>query len=132
MKPCCLPGIVHVKKQEIFRLGNYQFDSTEVCSNGKWIAASKGQWKGPPRNHLVQKFNRWMFHLHQSLNTCILCNSDNQSNNSNLLENNNSDSNYTQLEEIIVQDIGYQNYYLWYENFSIVSDISEKISNLIL
>jgi len=27
MKPCCLPGMVHAKRDEVFRLGDHSFDS---------------------------------------------------------------------------------------------------------
>ncbi len=34
LKPCCLPGLVHSKRDEVFVVGDHSFDSKEVCSNG--------------------------------------------------------------------------------------------------
>jgi Methyltransferase domain len=60
LKPCCLPTMTHVERNEIFHLGNYSFDSKLVCAPGKW---SKKQWYGPPRWHLEPKFDAWVEHL---------------------------------------------------------------------
>ena len=60
LKPCCLPGIVHSKRDEIFVVGSHSFDSNEVCSNGRF----KGNvWKGPPRHMIRGKFERWALNL---------------------------------------------------------------------
>ncbi|KAG7344528.1 methyltransferase domain containing protein [Nitzschia inconspicua] len=62
LKPCCLPGMVHVKRHEIFRLGHHSFDSNEVCIHGKW---KQNKWVGgPPRSHLQDKFQVWSNHLY--------------------------------------------------------------------
>ena len=35
LKPCCLPGLVHSKRDEVFVVGDHAFSSKEVCSNGR-------------------------------------------------------------------------------------------------
>jgi hypothetical protein len=61
LKPCCLPGMVHAKRHEIFEIGGYQFDSKEVCMHGKW---KQNKWVGgPPRSHILQRFQVWSRHL---------------------------------------------------------------------
>ena len=62
LKPCCLPGMVHAKRHEIFQLGNHSFDSKLVCMRGKW----KGnKWvNGPPRSHLQSQFQTWSENLY--------------------------------------------------------------------
>ena len=61
LKPCCLPGMVHAKRDEIFQIGNHSFDSSEVCASGRF--KSGGVWDGPPRADLVPRFERWSGHL---------------------------------------------------------------------
>jgi hypothetical protein len=62
LKPCCLPGLVHSKRDEVFVVGDHSFDSKEVCSNGRF----KGNvWKGPPRHLIRGKFERWARNLEQ-------------------------------------------------------------------
>lgn len=60
LKPCCLPGMVHAQRDETFELGGHAFAARDVCSPGKFT--SRG-WAGPPRHHLVPKFERWTDHL---------------------------------------------------------------------
>ena len=64
LKPCCLPGMVHAARDDIFKIGQHEFDSKEVCSNGKF---NKKDWSGPPRWHLEPKFNVWANHLFQGI-----------------------------------------------------------------
>ena len=60
LKPCCLTGLVHSKRDEVFVVGDHAFDSKEVCSNGRF----KGNvWKGPPRHLIRGKFERWARNL---------------------------------------------------------------------
>jgi hypothetical protein len=62
LKPCCLPGMVHAKRHEIFHIGGHQFDSKEVCIHGKW---KQNKWVGgPPRSHIQHKFQTWSHHLY--------------------------------------------------------------------
>jgi len=62
LKPCCLPGMVHAKRHEIFLLGNHKFDSKDVCIHGKW---KRNQWVGgPPRSHIKERFQVWSSHLY--------------------------------------------------------------------
>ena len=60
LKPCCLPGMVHAKRNEIFQLGGHSFDSKEVCMAGKW---KKNKWIGPPRSVTKNFFDRWADNL---------------------------------------------------------------------
>ena len=46
LKPCCLPGMVHAKRNDTFKIGRHSFPSSEVCSNGSF---TKKDWSGPPR-----------------------------------------------------------------------------------
>ena len=61
LKPCCLPGMVHANRDEIFEIGRHKFDAKQVCASGRFTA--KGEWKGPPRHHLKPRFDRWAEHL---------------------------------------------------------------------
>mmetsp|Transcript_34925 Transcript_34925/g.78367 ORF Transcript_34925/g.78367 Transcript_34925/m.78367 type:complete len:252 (-) Transcript_34925:4-759(-) len=60
LKPCCLPGMVHAKRNEIFHLGEHSFDSKEVCMAGKW---KRNKWIGPPRSVTKTYFERWADNL---------------------------------------------------------------------
>ena len=61
LKPCCLPTIIHAKRDEIFTFSNgHSFDSKLVCSSGSW---SSKEWHGPPRWHLEPKFHSWVDNL---------------------------------------------------------------------
>lgn len=60
LKPCCLPGMVYAQRDDIFKIGQHEFDSKEVCSNGSF---NKKDWNGPPRWHLENKFHLWADHL---------------------------------------------------------------------
>lgn len=65
LKPCCLPGMVHAKRHELFRVGNHCFEASEVCVHGKW---NKDKWEnGPPRSHLKPKFQKWSDHLYRGI-----------------------------------------------------------------
>ena len=61
LKPCCLPGMVHAKRNETFEIGAHAFDAKDVCASGRFTA--KGEWRGPPRHHLRARFNKWTEHL---------------------------------------------------------------------
>jgi Methyltransferase domain len=80
LKPCCLPGMIHAKRHEIFTMTNrkddekYDDDSTHphnkffehsfpaksVCMHGKW---KKNKWQGPPRQSLIPFFQTWSDNL---------------------------------------------------------------------
>ena len=60
LKPCCLPGMIHAKRKEVFQIGDHQFDAKLVCVRGKW---NKNQWCGPPRATLKPIFHTWVHHL---------------------------------------------------------------------
>ncbi|CAJ1959562.1 unnamed protein product [Cylindrotheca closterium] len=62
LKPCCLPGMVHAKRDEIFKLGpTHCFDAKLVCMAGRW---KKNVWRGPPRTQLKSYFERWAENLY--------------------------------------------------------------------
>mmetsp|Transcript_18922 Transcript_18922/g.39860 ORF Transcript_18922/g.39860 Transcript_18922/m.39860 type:complete len:357 (+) Transcript_18922:46-1116(+) len=65
LKPCCLPGMVHAKRDEIFHLGEHSFDSKLVCMAGKW---KKNTWYGPPRTTTKAYFKRWAENLYLGIN----------------------------------------------------------------
>eukprot|EP00980_Cylindrotheca_fusiformis_P002680 scaffold624_cov150-Cylindrotheca_fusiformis.AAC.13 len=62
LKPCCLPGMIHAKRMEIFQFSGseHSFDSRLVCMAGKW---NKNVWNGPPRHQLQSYFQRWANNL---------------------------------------------------------------------
>lgn len=65
LKPCCLPGMIHVKRHEVFQVGNHSFDAAEVCVHGKW---KQNKWVGgPPRKHIQSKFQVWAQHLYRGI-----------------------------------------------------------------
>jgi len=64
LKPCCLPGMVHAKREDTFKIGRHSFPAADVCSNGSF---NKKDWSGPPRWHLEKKFNLWSDHLYQGI-----------------------------------------------------------------
>jgi rhodanese-related sulfurtransferase len=71
LKPCCLPGMVHAKRHEVFVLGSHEFDSKDVCIHGKW---KRNQWVGgPPRSHIKERFQVWSSHLY-----CGIIENDNE------------------------------------------------------
>lgn len=41
LKPCCLPGLQHVKEADVFKLGRHEFATESVCAAGKYEAQSK-------------------------------------------------------------------------------------------
>lgn len=61
LKPCCLPGMIHAKRHEIFQLGKHSFDSKLVCVRGKW---NKDRWNGPNRSQLATVFDVWTENLY--------------------------------------------------------------------
>lgn len=60
LKPCCLPTMIHVKRDEVFTLGNHSFDSKLVCATGRFTTNG---WYGPPRWHLEHRFHSWAENL---------------------------------------------------------------------
>jgi hypothetical protein len=64
LKPCCLPGMVHAQRGDVFCVGNHSFLASDVCSTGYF---RKKQWNGPPRWHLEKKFNLWADNLYQGV-----------------------------------------------------------------
>lgn len=74
LKPCCLPGMAHVRAKENFDvvLGNndddlYRIPTCDVCAPGRFRQST---WQGPvPRWQLQGKFETWCTHLHQAMQT---------------------------------------------------------------
>jgi len=64
LKPCCLPGMVHAKRNDTFKIGRHSFPAEDVCSNGSF---TKKDWSGPPRWHLEKKFILWSDHLYKGI-----------------------------------------------------------------
>lgn len=51
---------VHVKRADVFRIGEHAFPASDVCSNGRF----RGDiWTGPPRAAVRPVFDRWTRHL---------------------------------------------------------------------
>mmetsp|Transcript_15372 Transcript_15372/g.17220 ORF Transcript_15372/g.17220 Transcript_15372/m.17220 type:complete len:288 (+) Transcript_15372:175-1038(+) len=81
LKPCCLPGMVHAKRKEIFVVGqHYSFPAIDVCHHGKW---KNNNWIGPARSHLQPKFMKWSYHLFHGIDCCIDTNTTNDTNTKN-------------------------------------------------
>ena len=60
LKPCCLPPMMHARREEIFAVGAHRFAAADVCAHGKF---NGGRWKGPQRWHLERRFRLWTEHL---------------------------------------------------------------------
>lgn len=65
LKPCCLPPMVHARREETFEIGTHAFAAREVAAAGSFGAG--GEWRGPPRQHLEARFGRWVDHLHRGI-----------------------------------------------------------------
>ena len=66
LKPCCLPGMIHAKRHEVFSFGDHHsFDSKLVCVHGKW---NKDKWRGPLRAKLEAYFEVWARNLFLGVN----------------------------------------------------------------
>jgi len=71
LKPCCLPGMIHAKRHEVFNFGDYySFDSKLVCVPGKWIPGkwNKDKWCGPNRGSMARTFDVWSQNLFLGIN----------------------------------------------------------------
>ena len=66
LKPCCLPNMIHAKRDETFAIGNHEFPARDVCSHGRF---KKNKWKGPPRWYLKEKFDTWAENLYLGIDT---------------------------------------------------------------
>ena len=70
LKPCCLPGMIHAKRKEIFELTDptqhfkYCFPAEAVCLHGKW---NKNTWQGPHRTSMKAYFSAWADHLFRGM-----------------------------------------------------------------
>mmetsp|Transcript_93161 Transcript_93161/g.171349 ORF Transcript_93161/g.171349 Transcript_93161/m.171349 type:complete len:445 (+) Transcript_93161:155-1489(+) len=61
LKPCCLPPMVLATQDAQLSIGKYTFPASEVAAPGRFVKRSA--WDGPPRNHLIPRFERWTAHL---------------------------------------------------------------------
>lgn len=66
LKPCCLPPMVHARRDEVFEIGRHTFMADQVCSNGRFNGK---RWYGPPRWHLVHRFQLWAENLFLGVDT---------------------------------------------------------------
>ncbi|CAB9500910.1 expressed unknown protein [Seminavis robusta] len=83
LKPCCLPGIIHAKRKEVFQFRHtctkdnatdsteplrcyHSFEAATVCMHGKW---NKNVWKGPHRSTLTAYFETWADNLYLGIAT---------------------------------------------------------------
>ena len=96
LKPCCLPGMVHAKRKEIFSFNKdhlsslknnhpnqHTFKAEDVCVHGKW---KRNKWiNGPPRSHLQPKFIKWCTNLYHGINEIDYDDDINNNNNNNKL-----------------------------------------------
>ena len=65
LKPCCLPGIVHSERAEVFALGAHSFAATDVCANGRW---RRNRWVGTScMEECERKFITWADHLYRGV-----------------------------------------------------------------
>lgn len=64
LKPCCLPGMSHVREKTHFAVGAYQFPTKDVCAPGRFQGDN---WDGPPRWQLEGKFRRWCGYLNEAM-----------------------------------------------------------------
>jgi hypothetical protein len=132
LKPCCLPGMVHAKRNDIFKIGRHSFPAVDVCSNGRF---TKTDWSGPPRWHLEKKFNLWSDHLYKGIDV-IATSSDidnhfsmtNDSERSFIVgdfdkENKNKLGRKTKREVQVQVDGGFQNTYLLAERAPLTADL---------
>lgn len=113
LKPCCLPGMVHAKRDETFTIGRHSFPALDVCSNGSF---TKKNWSGPPRWHLEKKFDLWSENLYKGIDI-----------------GSEEDSNYyiqtgrKEKREIQIQvDGGFQNTYLLAERNPLTAELWSK------
>ena len=65
LKPCCLPPMVHARRDETFEVGSHAFPASDVAAAGSFGAG--GEWRGPPRQHLEARFGKWVDHLHRGV-----------------------------------------------------------------
>lgn len=61
LKPCCLPGLAHTRRNGTFTIGSHTFPASDVAAAGSFVRG--GEWRGPPRHHLAPRFRRWSEHL---------------------------------------------------------------------
>lgn len=116
LKPCCLPGMVHSKRKDTFKIGRHSFPATEVCSNGSF---TKKDWSGPPRWHLEKKFNLWSDHLFEGIDI----DSEDYVDARNDLESLKRLGRKDKREIKVQVDGGFQNTYLLAERVPVTSDI---------
>ncbi len=114
LKPCCLPGMIHAKRHELFRIGSHCFEASEVCVHGKW---NKDKWEnGPPRSHLKPKFEKWSSHLYQGIGYNVESNKvdDNQTENGDFVRK-------VHAKIVVQHGGGFQNDFLFAERTPISS-----------
>ena len=98
--------MVHVKRHEIFQIGNHSFDSKLVCMAGRW---KKNVWKGPPRTTTKAYFERWAQNLFLGID----------------------DGNATKIQKTVMvqHNGGYQNEFLFAERKPATTAIWDVLQN---
>ena len=105
LKPCCLPGMIHAKRHEVFSFGpHHSFDSKLVCVQGKW---NKNKWHGPNRQKLAGVFDVWAHNLFLGIND--------------------TNAEKAQVTIRVQHDGGYQNTFLFAERFPTTAAVWEKL-----
>ena len=121
LKPCCLPRMVHALRDDIFKIGQHEFDAKEVCSNGSF---NKRDWTGPPRWHLEPKFNLWADHLFKGID---VASSVEPIKNGYRVMHSSEDGSKAKDDIIIQVDGGFQNTYMFAERSPLTSKIWNDI-----
>lgn len=105
LKPCCLPGMIHAKRHEVFSFGSHHsFDSKLVCVKGKW---NKDQWYGPNRKQMASVFDVWTENLFLGVDD--------------------SQAKKQKVNIRVQHDGGYQNEFLFAERLPATEAVWEKI-----
>ena len=116
LKPCCLPGMVHAKRHEMFAVGAHQFDSKLVCVHGKW---NKDIWKGPHRSQLAHKFAVWAQNLYWGIGNA-------PSHEDSLEED--KELQKKQVRVRVQTEGGYQNEFLFAERYPATESVWEALT----
>ncbi len=107
LKPCCLPGMIHAKRHEVFSFGDHHsFDSKLVCVQGKW---NKDKWCGPKRARLSGFFDIWASNLFLGIND--------------------ETAKKAKVHIRVQQDGGYQNEFLFAERLPVTKSVWDSLES---
>ena len=149
LKPCCLPGMIHARRHEMFRLSNvktttkstndstpsddqqpttfeYCFPAQDVCLHGKW---NKNTWQGPHRTSMQAYFQTWSNHLFRGIAAMDRNDCSGNSNNNDDSTRNPAIAKAIKLQKtIMVQpDGGYQNEFLLAQRFPLTPTVWDRL-----